>query len=192
MQRRAVVQHAAGNHRDVESEMKVFRFSGSPSLATRSADTIVPWMTSRSIPACSSTRRQRPSICGLSRTAVVTPASRMRATAGAQQALGSAVAGMQLLEQPDCRGRFGLLFGGLDKLSDLGFDIGMPPDQPSPLKHAQAPSLPSSIANSGDTKASVGCATTGISTGRRPAATPSTRPVTNGCGRRHDADFADS
>jgi len=42
MQRRAVVEHTTGNHRDVELRDEVFRFSGSPSLATRSAETIVP------------------------------------------------------------------------------------------------------------------------------------------------------
>ena len=44
---------------------------------------------------------------------------------------------MQLLQQPDRRRRFGLLFGGLDKLRDLGLDVGMPTDQPLAVEHAQ-------------------------------------------------------
>ncbi len=41
----------------------------------------MPWMTSRSMPACSRTGVSAWAFCGLTRTAVVTPASRMRATA---------------------------------------------------------------------------------------------------------------
>ena len=68
------------------SEMNVLRFSGSPSLATRSAEMMVPWMTSRSIPAATSAGVSACAFCGLTRTAVVTPASRMRATAAPSDA----------------------------------------------------------------------------------------------------------
>ena len=72
--------------------MKVLRLSGSPSLATRSAETIVPWMTSRSTPAATSPGVNAWAFCGLTRTAVVTPASRMRATAAASNSGSSGAA----------------------------------------------------------------------------------------------------
>ena len=50
----AVIEHAARHHRHVQPEMNVLRFSGSPSCATRSAEMMVPWMTSRSMPAATS------------------------------------------------------------------------------------------------------------------------------------------
>ena len=56
--------------------MKSFRFSGSPSEVTCSAEIRVPWMTSRSMPALTRigvSSRQR---CGLTRTAVIAPDSR--------------------------------------------------------------------------------------------------------------------
>ena len=44
---------------------------------------------------------------------------------------------MQLLQQPDGRCGLGLLCGGLDQLRDLGFDVGVPADQPFTVEHGQ-------------------------------------------------------
>ena len=72
------------------SEMNVLRLSGSSSpWATCSAEMIVPWMTSRSMPARTRSGVSTRAFCGLTRTAVVTPASRIRATA-AQSELDAA------------------------------------------------------------------------------------------------------
>jgi len=45
---------------------------------------------------------------------------------------------MQLLQQPNGRRRFRLLLRGLEDLSDLPLDIGMPADQTFSVEHAEA------------------------------------------------------
>ncbi|CNW13729.1 Uncharacterised protein [Mycobacterium tuberculosis] len=144
------------------SEMKVFRLSGSPSLATRSAETMVPWMTSKSIPAATSTGVSHLAFCGLTRTAVVTPASRMRATAAPNRSGFSGAA------CSSCSNRIAVDGSGSAAAASKSWAIFAStsrwrPISPSPLSTPSPPSRPSSIANSGDTRASVGCATTGIS-----------------------------
>ena len=56
--------------------MNSLRFSASPAVVTCSAETIVPWMTSRSTPAASAAGAYCSVCCGETRTAVVVPASR--------------------------------------------------------------------------------------------------------------------
>ncbi|PQM45791.1 hypothetical protein C1Y40_04041 [Mycobacterium talmoniae] len=46
--------------------------------------------------------------------------------------------GVQLLQQPDRRRRFGFLGGRLDDLRDLGLDVGVPPDQALAVEYTEA------------------------------------------------------
>ena len=57
--------------------MNSLRLSASPPVVTCSAETIVPWMTSRSTPALRIAGASCTVCCGETRTAVVTPASRI-------------------------------------------------------------------------------------------------------------------
>ena len=57
--------------------MNCLRFSASPCDVTCSALTMVPWMTSRSTPAASAVGASCSVCCGETRTAVVTPESRI-------------------------------------------------------------------------------------------------------------------
>ena len=142
--------------------MNVFRFSGSPSWATRSAEMIVPWMTSRSSPALASAGVNARAFCGLTRTAVVIPASRMRATAAPSSS------GSKGAECNCCNSR--IETAGSGSFSAASTTSAMRastsacrPISPSPLSTPSPPRRPSSIANSTLTSASVGCATTGMS-----------------------------
>ncbi len=142
--------------------MKVLRFSGSPSDATRSAEMIVPWMTSRSIPAATRVGVSDWAFCGLTRTAVVTPASRMRATAapsrsGSSGAACSCCSIRVAAESSDAVAATSKTWAIFSSTS------ACLPISPSPLSTPSPPSRPISMANSTDTRASVGCATTGTS-----------------------------
>ena len=55
--------------------MNSFRFSGSTTVDTCSADTTVPWMTSTSSPASSASCQYSRTRCGVSDAAASTPAS---------------------------------------------------------------------------------------------------------------------
>src|SRR5664279_2348358 len=48
---------------------------------------------------------------------------------------------IRLLQQPDRGGLLGLLLGGLDDLRDLGFDVGVPADQPFAVEHTEPAEL---------------------------------------------------
>ena len=98
---------------------------------------MVPWMTSRSMPAAISDGVSDCAFCGLTRTAVVTPGLADARDRCAQQ-LGIQWRRMQLLQQPNGRRRFRLLLGGLDDLGDLLLDIGVPADQTLAVEHAEA------------------------------------------------------
>ena len=63
----------------------------------------MPWMTSRSTPAASSAGASSRARCGLTRTATVTPASRIALQRLGEQ-LGVHRLGVQLLQQPHGRG----------------------------------------------------------------------------------------
>ena len=142
--------------------MKVFRLSGSPSFATRSAEMIVPWMTSRSIPAATSPGVKAWAFCGLTRTAVTTPASRTRATAAASSS-GSSGAACSCCSSRMAAAGSGSLAAASTTRAIFASTSACRPIKPSPLRTPNPPSRPSSMANSGDTSASVGCETTGIS-----------------------------
>ena len=129
------------------SEMKVLRFSGSPSCATRSAEMMVPWMTSRSIPAATSAGVSACAFCGLTRTAVVTPASRIRATAAPSRS-GSSGA-----ECNCCSSRIAADGSGSFSAASITWAIlastsACLPIRPSPLSTPRPPMRPSSMANS--------------------------------------------
>jgi hypothetical protein len=104
--------------------MKVLRLSGSPLLATRSAETIEPWRQRLGVLRTHPHRRRHPG---------VTDAGHR----GGQQ-LGIQRRGVQLLQQPDGRRRFGFFGRRLGDLSDLGGHIGMPADQPLAVEHSEA------------------------------------------------------
>ena len=100
--------------------------------------------------------------CGLTRTAVVTPASRTRATAvpSRSRSMGA--------ECSCCSRRIAAVGSGSFSAAATTSAIltstsACLPIKPSPLSTPSPPSLPISIANDGDTNASVGWATTGIS-----------------------------
>ena len=116
--------------------MKVFRLSGSPSLATRSAEMMVPWMTSRSMPADQQPRRQR---LGVLRAHPHRGRHPGLADAGHRrgQQLGIQRRSVQLLQQPDGRRRLGFFGSGLGDLSDLGGHVRVPADQPFAVEHSQ-------------------------------------------------------
>ena len=137
VQRGAVVEHAAGDHRDVElgdEGLQVERLA--VAAPTRSAEMIVPWMTSRSMPAATSAGV---SACGVLRADPHRGGHPGVADArhrGAEQ-VGIQRRGVQLLQQPDRRRRLGLLLGGLDDLGDLGLDVGVPADQALAVEHTE-------------------------------------------------------
>ena len=56
---------------------------------------------------------------------------------GAEQ-LGVQRRGVELLEQPDGRRRFGFFGGRFDDLGDLGFDVRVATDQPLAVEHAES------------------------------------------------------
>ena len=138
-------------------------------------------MTSRSMPAATSAGVSARAFCGLTRTAVVTPASRTCATAAAEQ-LGIDRRGVQFLQHRDGAPTVGVRLGGLDQLGELGLDVGVPARQPLTVDHAEPAEpcrarsrTPATPARRSDARAP------GCRTGRRRAARPSTRPSTSGC-----------
>ena len=143
--------------------MKVFRFSGSPSLADPLGrdDGALDDQQVDARPA-SSAGVSACAFCGLTRTAVVTPASRMRATA-APSSSGSSGAACSSCSSRIAADGSGSFSAASRRCAILASTSACRPISPSPLSTPSPPSRPSSIANSGDTNASVGWATTGIS-----------------------------
>ncbi len=98
-------------------------------------------------------------VCGLTRTAVVTPRPRGCDTAAGQGLAVPRAAPAAAGSPSTVRGRP----LQLPRTEAILPRSGWRPISPSPLSTPSPPSRPGSIANSGDTRASVGCATTGIS-----------------------------
>jgi hypothetical protein len=137
MQRRAVVLHTAGDHRHVElgdEGLQVQRLAIAGDALRRHDAALDDQQVDagREQHRCQRLRvlRADPHRGGHSR---VTDAGHR----GAQQVRVQRRR-MQLLQQPDRRRGFGLFFGGLDKLRDLGPDVGVPADQPLAVEHTQA------------------------------------------------------
>ena len=116
--------------------MKVLRFSGSPSVRDALGRDDGALDDQQVDARRDQRRRQRLRVLradphGGGHPGVADPRDR-----GAEQ-FGIQRRGMQLLQQPDRRRRFGLLLGGLDDLGDLGLDVGVPADQPLAVEHAE-------------------------------------------------------
>ena len=118
-------------------------------------------MTSRSIPAADERRVSAWAFCGLTRTAVVTPASRTRATpqpsrSGFSGASGAAAAtGWRRRDPSSDR-------AASSTWATFVLDIGVPPDESLAVEHAEPAETAQFDGELGETTASVGCAT-GIS-----------------------------
>ncbi|SKS90913.1 Uncharacterised protein [Mycobacteroides abscessus subsp. abscessus] len=123
---------------------------------------MVPWMTSRSMPAAIRCGVSSCAFCGLTRTAVVTPAPRTSAMAAANRS-GSIGAECNCCNRRIAAEGSGSFCATSTTSAIRASTSACRPHSPSPLMTPSPPALPSSMAKRGETRASVGCATTGIS-----------------------------
>ena len=142
--------------------MNRLRFSGSPSRATCSAETIVPCTISTSTPAASRSGVSSSACCGLTRAATVTPESLIRLTAWASSSgrIGAACS--------CCSSRIGTSGSSVSSAARTTSasrcsTSACRAHRPSALSTPSPPSSPMRTAVAGDTTASVGCVTSGMS-----------------------------
>ena len=140
--------------------MKSLRLSGRP-VDTCSAEMIVPWTTSTSTPAARSSGVSSRARCGLTRAATVTPASRMvrNASVSRSSRIGAACSSCSVRTAAS---------GSSDAAasatrSRAASASACRAHSPSALSTPSPPSLPIRTAFAGDTTASVGWVTSGIS-----------------------------
>ncbi len=140
--------------------MNSLRLSGSP-CDTCSAEMMVPCTTRISTPAASSTGVSSRARCGLTRAATVTPASRTDRSASVSSAVSSGAACSSCNSRTAAVGSSSSAAARTRASAPSGSACRA--HSPSAFSTASPPSRPIATALVGDTTASVGCVTSGIS-----------------------------
>ena len=141
--------------------MKDLRFSGSPPRSTCSADTMVPWITSRSMPARITRCASSAAFCGDTRAATVDPPSLTAAIAAASRSssIGAAYARCNAAVAASGSSE-SLATRTISSITASGSACRA--HSPSALITPRPPARPTSIAIAGDATASDESMTNGI------------------------------